>query len=439
MFQLADLQENIRRFFGEEANQVAQKTGFVRRVSKVTGAHWLQTWVFGFLETPTASLNQLAQMSEDLGVALTAQGLDERLTAAVVPFMAEMFRKGLELFRQSHTLAVEVLDRFQEVYLLDSTYLALPDNLQSAFPGNGGEQALAGLKVQLLVELRRGAWFLTMEAGNRPDQAYVPVSPLEAQTLRIGDLGYFNLETFAELARHDAYFLSRLTPRSILWEPTTGKSLDLLKQLQATAAPVLDRTVLLGAEARLPVRLIAVRVPPDVADNRRRRARAERRRKGRTVKARTLALLDWQLHVTNVPPERLSAAEVGCLYRVRWQIELIFKVWKSEAWLGRIAGWNQPRVLCELYAKLIGLLLTQLWSAPWRGEDGELSLTKVYQCVQHYALRLAQSLNAPLVLARHLERLQALWCKFGRKTKHKTRPTTLEKLRQLSTSSGSLA
>jgi hypothetical protein len=61
-----------------------------RRGSKVTGAHWVQTLTFGFIETPEATLNQLAQVSADLGVSVTPQGLEDRRTDEAVQFLPAM-------------------------------------------------------------------------------------------------------------------------------------------------------------------------------------------------------------------------------------------------------------------------------------------------------------------------------------------------------------
>jgi hypothetical protein len=144
-----------------------------------------------------------------------------------------------------------------------------------------------------------------------------------------------------------------------------------------------------------------------------------------------LALLSWSLYITNVPPELLSLEEAVRLYRVRWQIELIFKVWKSEAQLDRVAGRRRPRILCELYAKLIGVVITHVLSAPCRWPKRELSLTKAYQCLQRLALRLAHSLKNLTELTDVLTLLQARWAQFALKDKRKTRLSSLEELRRM--------
>ena len=431
MFQLAKAGEAIQTFFQRTAERLARVSGFVQRESKVTGAHWVQTLTFGFIETPEATLNQLAQVSTDLGVPVTPQGLEERMTDEAVRFMQSMLGESLKLFRQEQSLPVELLDRFSAVELLDSSSVGLPASMADEFPGCGGDGPEASVKVQLLVELRQGRLAITLEAGRSPDQTYVPTPHGLPGSLRISDLGYFNVEGFAQIDQDEAFFLSRLNTQTALFDPDGGERIDVLAWLQSTEANRFERPVLLGLETRLPVRLFVTRLPQEVADERRRKAQEAARRKGRTLSPRHLALLNWSLYITNAPPELLSPEEAVRLYRVRWQIELIFKVWKSEAQLDRVAGRRRPRVLCELYAKLIGVIITHVLSAPCRWLKRELSLTKAYQCFQRLALQFAQSLKDLPKLAEALTLLQERWAKFALKDKRKTRVSSLEELRRM--------
>jgi hypothetical protein len=307
---------------------LARGTGFVRRESKVNGAQWVQTLTFGFIETPEATLNQLAQVSTDLGVPVTPQGLEERMTDAAVRFLRSMLGESLKLFRQELSLPVELLDRFSAVHLLDSSSVALPAVMADEFPGCGGDGPEASAKVQLMVELRQGSLTITLETGRSPDQTYVPTVHCLPKSLRISDLGYFNVEVFAQIDQDQAFFLSRLNTQTSLFDPDSREPIDLLAWLQDATPNRFEQPVLLGAKTQLPVRLLVTRLPQEVADERRRTAQEAARRKGRTLSPRHLALLSWSLYITNVPPELLSLEEAVRLYRVRWQIELIFKVWK---------------------------------------------------------------------------------------------------------------
>jgi hypothetical protein len=233
-----------------------------RRGSKVTGAHWVQTLTFGFIETPEATLNQLAQVSADLGVSVTPQGLEDRRTDEAVQFLPAMLSESLKLFRQEQSLPVEWLDRFSAVELLDSSSVRLPASMADEFPGCGGDGPKASVKVQLLVELRQGRLAITLETGRSPDQTYVPTPHLPG-SLRITDLGYFNVEGFAQINQDDAFFLSRLNTQTALFVPDSGERIDLLAWLQSTEANRFERPVLLGLETRLPVRLLVTRLPQE--------------------------------------------------------------------------------------------------------------------------------------------------------------------------------
>jgi hypothetical protein len=105
---------------------------------------------------------------------------------------------------------------------------------------------------------------------------------------------------------------------------------------------------------------------------RRRKAKANAQRKGRTLSAEKLTWLQWNVYITNVPQTMLTFDQTVLLYRLRWQIELLFKLWKSEAQLDRVAGRLRERVLCEIYAKLIGMVVFQYLSAPVRWTEREL-------------------------------------------------------------------
>ena len=118
--------------------------------------------------------------------------------------------------------------------------------------------------------------------------------------------------------------------------------------------------VRVGDEHRHLMRLLILRVPEEVAKLRRADLEADAKGRGQPVRERAWKLADWTILLTDVPANLLSLQEALVLLRERWQMEMLYKLWKQ---YGRIDEWrttNSWRVLCELYAKLIGLLL-QHW------------------------------------------------------------------------------
>ena len=141
-----------------------------------------------------------------------------------------------------------------------------------------------------------------------------------------------------------------------------------------------------------------------------------------------MALADWTILLTNVPVERLSAEEALVLVRARWQIELLFKRWKS---LGRLDEWRsaQPwRILSEVYAKLIGLVVQQWVLVVGCWADAERSLAKASQVVRQHTLALAQGFDTHDTCVAALIRLTAAMRVGCRLTRRKQRPSTAQLL-----------
>jgi len=429
MFDLQKASATIQEFFTATATTLARRTQFVQRESKLTGAKFAQTMVFGFLDEPAATLNDLAQTSAEVGVSITPQGLDERLNPQAVEFLKQLFQQSLVWFRNTTPLDVSFLTQFSAVEITDSTVIALPESLQEEFPGCGGDGPAAAVKVQLVFEYLRGNLeVVEWQAGRTPDQIYTGYRVTEQPgSLHLRDLGYFKLAALQQTAAR-SYFFSRLLTSTTLLAPA-GTPLDLLDLVRTAPSGAGEREILLGADERIPCRLIFVPVPEGVANERRRKARATAQRKGRTPSKRHLALLSWSFYVTNIPATMLTIPQALILASLRWQIELIFKLWKSYCRLARVAGLRRERVLCELYAKMIGIVLTQFLIAPQRLTAlGELSPVKALRVCQRRALAWARSLGDLSQLERVLDDLVTKMLRFGQKEKRQKRITTCQKL-----------
>lgn len=170
-------------------------------------------------------------------------------------------------------------------------------------------------------------------------------------------------------------------------------------------------------------RLLAVRVPHRVAEARRAKIRAEAKREGETPSARKLALAAWTLLVTNAPPDVLAIRDALVLARARWQIELLFKLWKNE---GRIDEWRSAdpdRIRCELYAKLIAVVIQHwvLLVGCWVFLDR--SLTQAAQTVRERAICLTQALDSRRALVAALARIRCCLTAGCRIAKRRRRPS----------------
>jgi hypothetical protein len=171
----------------------------------------------------------------------------------------------------------------------------------------------------------------------------------------------------------------------------------------------MDCPVQLGQRYHLPARLVALRVPPAVAAQRRHRLHAEAQRRGQPVRALRLATADWTRYLTNVPADRLTRREALALGHARWQIELLCKLWKSQGsldqWRSTIQHW---------------LLLSSCWSFPNR------SWVQAAATIRTYAILLASALVGVadlLQVLAHLGQCVAAGCRLN---PPKTHPNTYQ-------------
>lgn len=265
--------------------------------------------------------------------------------------------------------AVPLLSRFTGVFIQDSTRIALPRTLAHMWRGSGNQHTPQGsctqLKLSVRLDLCSGAMQSPFpDSGLTSDRStLLQDAPIPAGSLRIGDLGYFDLDVLQTIGADGGFWLNRFQSTTVLFD-SHGQRLDLVHFLAAVADDTLEIPILLGARHKVACRLLGQRVPQEVADQRRRRLRAEAKRRGRAVNALVLALAAWTLLVTNVPSELLTVREALVLARARWQIECLWKLWKSH---GKIGSWRSAKggaILCELYAKAIAMVV-QHWLFWW--------------------------------------------------------------------------
>lgn len=365
----------LQQQLGQHLDELARQCGLVRRQRKFTGRTLLRMLVLTLLHKPDATCDDFRATAVEAGLDVSATAVDKRLQAGqpLLDFLQSALERALQQAIAAHPSAAHLLEPFTAVLLGDSSVISLPDDLADAFPGCGAGQA--ALKVHVVWDLKAGRLQrLEVTAGTVSDaQGPIALGRAEPGTLLINDLGYFDVGRFAGLDEHGATFLSRLQHGTHVFGPD-GRALDLAAHLRHQPAGVVDQLILLGATARLLCRLVAVPVPEEIANRRRQQARKKARDHGRSPPSREyLELLGWSLFVTNASAEELPWKAVAVLYRARWQVELLFKLWKSHNGLGRVrVGATSLPALAVFYAKLLGvvlqhwLLLGLVWRQPQR-------------------------------------------------------------------------
>jgi len=435
--------EKLTEFFSaDQIEASARRTKFVQRASKITGKLFVALVTFGRWSAAKTTVAQLAAKAAQLDapVDITPEALQQRMTARAVAFLQELVQRAFTKLHTGDTICEEGLFApFPRVHIADSTGFRLPESLQKEFPGAGGSGSQAGAKIQLVWEYKSHTFdHFALSPWNVPDSKYVDtvVELAQAHSLFLFDLGYFKLTAFAMIAAARAYFLSRLNHQTTLREVVGGRQqpLDLASCLAHESHPMIEKAVVLGAYERVPARLIAIRMPEAIVNERRRQAYAAAKKAGYTPSRAHLALLAWNLFITNVPATVWSSKTVAVAYTLRWQVELVFRAWKSGLHVATLTTTTKYSTLCYLYGRMLLVLLTAALSSPLRvtawQQHRELSLFKLSRYCQasadHWLHHLFQS---PAQLCAFLSRLCATAERLVRKAVRKRR-TSAQRLRE---------
>jgi DDE family transposase len=425
----------LQHLLGTMAEVAAQSSGVIVRQRKFTALSLARTFLLGFMQNPEASDEELAQIAVQCGADVTPQAIDQRHTPKLVKFLKELFGKATQMVVGSDQALAPILERFTSVTVLDSSTITLADMMQEEYPGCGGSYGggASAMRLQTELDLRSGAVaHVEIEAGRSPDGATTRQNARRGKgSLRITDLGYFNVTVFADMAKEGEYFLSRLQFGTSVLLPERG-AVELLDWLPKQPGPFVDQLILLGKEHRLPCRLIAWRLPEEQANRRRQKLRRESLSKyGKEPSAARLAWCDWTILVTNVPVEMMTPEEAVVLYRARWQVELLFKRWKSQDRVAVLKGSTVVRQMVRVWSRLLAALV-QHWlviASAWG--DPTKSLSKVCEAIRKFVGRLAMSIDQLSELEQVLANLGAVLAKTCRRNK-RSKPGTFELLNDVS-------
>lgn len=419
----------LQDLFGIAAQAAADQHKLITRKRKFTGTSLLATFIAGFWNKPHASVADLADTAAQLGVDLTPQAVAKRYTPALAHALRDLFDHVLTQVVEAEPRALDLLPSFPAVVVTDSSTITLTPELAETFPGCGGSHGSgkAALKLQMQWDQRTGGLTGAVETGRSAD-AVSPVleKPLAAGSLVLRDLGYFDLERFAQFTTDGISWISR--GKSNLTVQIDEQTHRLVGWLNHQTGDRVDREVKVG-DVGLACRLVAMRVPPAVAHERRRKAIQKAKKQGRQPSAQHLASCDWTIYLTNLPAASWAATTIVTLYRVRWQIELLFKLWKSHHSVADHRYENATHQQIELYARLIAVVL-QHWTILATGwSQVQLSLVKAARRIRESVPQIVAALRGLCSLESVLASLvvRVARCILDPRRKHPNTYQTLEK------------
>ncbi|MGG4376485.1 IS4 family transposase [Bacillus atrophaeus] len=424
--------------------ELAKELGFVKRKRKFSGNELATICIWVSQRTASDSLVRLcSQLHAATGTLMSPEGLNKRFDKKAVEFLKYIF-SALWKSKICKTSAISssAITYFQRIRILDATIFQVPKHLAHVYPGSGGCAQTAGIKIQLEYDLHSGQ-FLNFQVGpgKNNDKTFGTecLDTLRPGDLCIRDLGYFSLEDLDQMDQRGVYYISRLKLNHTVYMknpfPEYFRNGTIKKQSQYiqvdlehimnTLKPgqVYEITdAYIGKDKKLFTRVIIYRLTEKQLRERKKKQVYTESKKGITYSEKSKRLAGMNIYVTNTPWEWVPMEQIHDFYSLRWQIEIIFKTWKS---LFQIHHWQnikQERLECHVYGKLIAIFICSSTMFKMRQlllqkNKRELSEYKAIGMIQDHLSLLYQAIQRNTrIITKVLIRLFTLLKKNGRKS-----------------------
>ena len=343
---------------------LARESGFLRRKSKFKPEEFIDTLLFSDQDHSKLSLqeccNDLAQQHQK---PLSKVAFHNRFNPRSLDFLKKVLAEQMKL-----KLNIEPGGNwapFSRVLIVDSSKFSMPKQYMEAYPGFGGGRGLSAMmNIQYSFDLKNGDWEnLELTKATANDQGYSKktLGRIGERELHIRDLGYVTTAYMSKIVSQKSFFLNRLHPNLTPVLCITGKPINwaaLYRDMQHNHDIRMDTMVRIGKGTKaFECRLIAVPVPEQVWAERIRKAQKQAKSHGSTLSDEYKIRCRFSLFITNTTQDVLKAVDVIEIYRLRWQIELIFKAWKSTLNIHKVKAVKKDRMECQLIAKFIWILI----------------------------------------------------------------------------------
>lgn len=355
----------------------------------------------------TKSLNQIAiNTKKKYGIEITKQGIEDRYTEGAVKYIKSLV--GEALSRQiNQSMEVGWFKLFNRVLIKDSTKFDVSEKLAELLPGFGGGASKAGVNIQYEFDIKGGEVSdLDITPANVPDtkDTSLKINKVKKGDLIIRDLGYSIISCFKAMQKAGAYFISRLNVTIVVYEMVNNKLVEIdfgkLYQIMTEGKlQKIDKQVFIGKEDKFPVRLIIELMPEEVVNKRLQKVNSYNKKKGFQTSDNFKERSHFNLFITNIAEDVLEAEVIVKIYKIRWQVELIFKAWKSIFGIDNNNKMKYERLICLLNARLLLIIINwelfmQKRSQLYKQSGKLLSLNKCFKTLHENSEELRHILTS---------------------------------------------
>lgn len=361
---MSHLDQVIKGNFSKELiHELASRSGFIKRSRKLSASHFLNTLMFSCCNQADTSLPDIAaDLNQQFSIDISKEGLHKKFNPEAVVFLKEVVKHQLSRHFSLST-GTPLKHHFSAINIKDSSKFSLPSTFNKNYPGFGNFSKTNGLmNLQYEYDLVSGNWItLELTSAKRNDQqdSKQTIGSIDKGGLYVRDLGYVTPTYLKAIIQMEASFLNRMPPqvniytldkKQISWK-------NIARKFSKTGASTLDMDVLIYEKDLIESRLIIEPVTNTEYRKRLTHAHNSARRHGVGISKEHKIRCRYNSFITNVDRTILPVERIRKTYYLRWQIELVFKTWKSFFEIHKIKKVKTERMECQLLAKLIWVLL----------------------------------------------------------------------------------
>ncbi len=328
----------------------------MKRVSKKIDAPYFLSNVCINSSKGASSYNDLAARYYSLyDTSASKQAFWKKVNDPCVMFFQTILARIIKLKISDNEISkIKVHGNYKRILVQDSTIIKLPLKLFSEFSGASNQHSsVCNARIQGVYDLLSGCFVsFSIDPFRKNDLLAASEIELQEDDLVLRDRGYYLNDEIERHLENGADCIYRYKHKTIFIDPISGDPINLLEKLEKNKK--LDIEVILNNSSKTKVRLVAIPVSEEVGNRRRMKAKKDTRK---NMSYEALKLMSWTIFITTIPADKADFKKLFDIYRLRWRIEIIFKVWKSNMNFEKIHNVSKNQLQVILLSRFIMIVV----------------------------------------------------------------------------------